>query len=152
MSDISLNDVGVRVLLPLVNISLIIPFPSQNFWVRRGRGVQCSHERGTLILIKVNIVGVLVWTNMKRAYLIWFRHRMTPRYAGPSRLAVDDIEVEKLVQQFRQGTSYLMVGLTSYLVVLICWSEVVCSLLKANWRNVNNFRIAYFQIMMRASL
>ena len=43
-----------------------------------------------------------------------------PRYAGPSRLAVDDIEVEKLVQQFRQGTSYLMVGLTSYLVVLIC--------------------------------
>ena len=35
---------------------------------------------------------------------------MTPRYAGPSRLAVDDIEVEKLVQQFRQGTSYLMQG------------------------------------------
>ena len=60
MSDISLNDVGVRVLLPLVNISLIIPFPSQNFWVRRGRGVRGSHERGTLILIKVNIVGVLV--------------------------------------------------------------------------------------------
>ena len=64
---------------------------------------------------------------------------MTPRYAGPSRLAVDDIEVEKLVRQFRQGTSYLMVRLTSYLVVLICLSEVVCSLLKANRRNVNNF-------------
>jgi len=45
---------------------------------------------------------------------------MTPRYAGPSRLTVDDIEVEKLVHQFRQGTSYLMVRLTSYLVVLIC--------------------------------
>ena len=91
MSDISLNDVGVwfwSVLLPLVNISLIIPFPSQNFWVRRGRGVQCSHERGTLILIKVNIVGFLVRSNIKRAYLIWFRHRMTPRCAGPSRLAV----------------------------------------------------------------
>jgi len=28
---------------------------------------------------------------------------MTPRYADPSRLTVDDIEVEKLVHQFRQG-------------------------------------------------
>ena len=54
-------------------------------------------------------------------------------------MAVDDIEVEKLVQQFRQGTSYLMVGLTSYLVVLICLSEAVYSLLEANRRNVKNF-------------
>ena len=54
-------------------------------------------------------------------------------------LADGVIVVEKLVQQFKQGTSYLMVGLTSCLVVLICLSEVVCSLLKANKKNVNNF-------------
>ena len=57
---------------------------------------------------------------------------MTPRYAGPSRLAVDDIEVEKLVQQFRQGTSYLMGRLTSYLVVSDMLIRSCCSLLKAN--------------------